>query len=445
MKFLKLATSIGALNILAMALSFFSSILIVRILGADIYGKYIYIIAIISSLPIWYISFDQVLVKFGSVESVENKIQYVKGIIVLKTMIFFAVLIFLIMYLYFFEKEFLNSKLFLFVILVLIVKQLVDLVQKTFATIVNVYEKYLLLSFTTVAKSIIYAMFISLMYFLEIESKVLLYYICIFTLIASFVTLFMTIKYANNLLMKKYSIFHVNIIDIRTVLDKDKLKYFGPLQLVSIQSYLKKYLPQLLLGNMSSFSDVAYFEILRKSYQIIHKFIPKMMDLFFPSLIIRKKRDENKFTIFLKNYSKIYFLFVSLLSISIFIFSKQLLTSFDLQYTFEAQQISFILSLNLIVLSISYFYNVVQRTSSSTKYIFYGTTMNSILGSLVMFYLINQFGIIGAAMGILFGSVILSIFNIIGTYKYFKEYHIVSIYLLLSIPLLYMIFSINKG
>jgi len=445
LKFLKLATSIGALNILAMALSFFSSILIVRILGADIYGKYIYIIAIISSLPIWYISFDQVLVKFGSVESVENKIQYVKGIIVLKTMIFFAVLIFLIMYLYFFEEEFLNSKLFLFVILVLIVKQLVDLVQKTFATIVNVYEKYLLLSFTTVAKSIIYAMFISLMYFLEIESKVLLYYICIFTLIASFVTLFMTIKYANNLLMKKYSIFHVNIIDIRTVLDKDKLKYFGPLQLVSIQSYLKKYLPQLLLGNMSSFSDVAYFEILRKSYQIIHKFIPKMMDLFFPSLIIRKKRDENKFTIFLKNYSKIYFLFVSLLSISIFIFSKQLLTSFDLQYTFEAQQISFILSLNLIVLSISYFYNVVQRTSSSTKYIFYGTTMNSILGSLVMFYLINQFGIIGAAMGILFGSVILSIFNIIGTYKYFKEYHIVSIYLLLSIPLLYMIFSINKG
>jgi hypothetical protein len=60
-----------------------------------------------------------------------------------------------------------------------------------------------------------------------------------------------------------------------------------------------------------------------------------------------------------------------------------------------------------------------------------------------MFYLVNDFAIIGAATGILFGSIILSIFNIIGTYKYFREYHIILIYLFVSVPLLYLIFRVN--
>lgn len=446
MKLIKIVSSISILTVISMIASFLSSILIVRLLGAELYGKYIYLTALIAILPIWYTAFDQILIRFAPEESTEKKIELLKGVIFLKILFFLLLSSIFSIYIFTFERNFIQQdNIFLLVMILLLCKEFITIFQTSYSAIINIYEKYISLTFASVANSIIYLLFIFIISFQNFSHKKILFLMTFFMLTGTFLTYLFSRHLANKLLKINYSLYNISLSNIKNIFVRNKIMYFGPLQFTNIQSYLKLYLAQLLLANFTTYTNVAYYELIRKIFTITHKFIPKIMDLFIPSLIYKKNQDHLKFLFHLKQYSMFYFLSVSLLALLLFYNSNILFNVYNLEYTKDAQLMTFIFSMNLIVLSISNFHGLVQKTSSNTIWIAIASFIHSTFGSLIMYLLVQKYNMVGAALGTLIGSFILAFFNICGTWKYFKIPFILIIYVMTSISLLFISYIYTKG
>ena len=409
MNLLRVGSKVGSLHVIVIGFSFLASVFLVKSLDANLYGKYIYLVSIIAILPLLFNSFDQILIRFGSVEKVEKQILYLKGIIFCKKLIFLLSLVFLYVWMINFELILLEDKLFIHLLIIMLIKELVLLVQNSLKTIININEKYMIISSIEFIRSATYACVIISAYFLSIDSHNMLMTVVYFNLISELLIFIYVFNTASKLLENKLFNLSFRINSIKLIFNKEKLNYFGPLQLVSFQSYLKQYLPQILLGKIATYNEVAYYEVIKKIYNIIHKFTPKMTELFLPSIIKTKTKDEMMFIHKMNSFGIYYTVAISFISLVIFYSDELILNMFSLTYFEGVNSIFLLFSLNLIVGSIGQLNNIIIKTSDTTKGILYASIIRTVIGSVLLVYLVSNYGLYGASFSKLIDTIILSV------------------------------------
>lgn len=421
MNFLKNTTFIGISNILNLFISFFTSILFVRMIGADIYGRYVYITAFIAIIPIWYNSFDQILIRFGSLEEQRLQQTYLKATIIIKILFFFISASTLMIYLVEFENHYLQNEVFRIVILTLMFKEFIAIFNTSFSTIININKKYILLSIFSLLNVLIYFCSVCLLYFLGQKDQEVLIYTTnikwIGALIVTCATFFSSYKLLNQSFI---SYFRISKSEFLTIFSKEKLKYFVPLQLVTIQSYFKLYLPNIFLGNLTSYENVSYFEITRKLFSIIHKFAPKILKIFIPSLLELKEKNYKLFESNYLKYSYTYFVSISFISILMLLLDSYIAQLFNLDYNSKLHTVYFLFSLDLMLGAIIGIYTIHTLLSESTMGILNASLAKTIIGTAIMYFLVNKIGLFGAVYGKMIDSVIILSLLVYHSYKDLK-------------------------
>jgi len=438
---LKIGGGIGVVNIATLGVSFLSSIILVRMLGTEMYGKYIYIVAIAAMLPIWYSALDSILIRFGPLKNVAIKIIYLKSIIAVKLLIFLVLVFALSYYIYLFEEEVVRNDSLILIVVLLIAKEFISIFKASFAAVVNIYEKYYFLALVSFINALAYLMFVSGASIICADDENFLVYIVSYTLIAATITLIVSRTAANKLLGVEYGVFDIRIKDFSNLYSEGKIKYFGPLQLVSIQSYIKLYLPQILLGDLSTFNNVAYYEIARKIYKIVHSFIPKILNLFMPTII--KEKDDNflNFVKQFKKYSIAYVLMIFFISSVLLYMNAHISKLYIIENVETWSLLFFVFSVDLVLAAIGNLHNIIIRIGDNTVGILNASILRTFIGGIIMYYLIQDYGIEGAGYGKMVDTFILTSMLILYSYKYINIIKYVSPIFICSVLLLWEIYE----
>lgn len=196
-----------------------------------------------------------------------------------------------------------------------------------------------------------------------------------------------------------------------------KKNYFLPLDSVSrrdLMAFAKFVIPQIygftglyLIDWMDVYFIRIYCDLSELgSYQFLYSIFMKIASfgllintLFFPKIVDWKNSDQTKLNSYLKNIPNFIFL-ISLLSIALFICIYYPMFS----YFFRDKYVIAYPSFNLILLAIPFYFLIyvfipVLNTYEKVLYIQVVNLVSALSNLLIDFFLIEHFGLVGAALG----------------------------------------------
>lgn len=443
---IKTGMHVATYNMISLILLFLVSVITINNIETKMYGVYVYLIALSAIVPVFYSAFDSLLLRFTVSESKKNQMTYMFTIIICKLAVFVIVTPIMFFYVYHFEQEIMLDETYELIFIALVFREFMRVFINSYTGIINIYEKYILLS-----KFAVFSAFSSLAFvfitsnLLNLESESFLFYLIVFQVVLSIIAFSFNFYIANKFI--KFPLIP-NQFDFNLVGQKRNLSYFLPLQLVSFQSYLKLYLPQVFLGNVTTFEDLGIFDILRKIFNIIHKIVPKVTSLFLPSFIKLKESDPSSFELKFSKYSLIYSLLMMFVGVLIIIFSDLILYIFGLEST-QITAIMFILfSYETFLGAIGHTLTMYVKTLETTRLIFYSSFVRDSVGSFLTYFLILKFTAVGAVLAKLINTFVLDVIYVLGLRSYLKkDYYIKIIILFILSTIIYLLFllkALNK-
>jgi O-antigen/teichoic acid export membrane protein len=108
-----------------------------------------------------------------------------------------------------------------------------------------------------------------------------------------------------------------------TFANHDLLSYSLPLALNGLTSFVKDYLPVMIIGSQMNFALTGQFRIYEQIFRTIHRLVPYGLQSIQPRLIQSRNSDRGGFDIQLAKYSRTY-LFFTLIGVSIMTWTSPL-------------------------------------------------------------------------------------------------------------------------
>jgi len=353
-----------AVQSLEIGISFLRNLMLIRYVGGEAYGKYQYLIAALALLDLSVLNLDNIIRRFLAEADVEQKKTIIRSNLIVKYS-FFALVAFGLS----FFRESLGSQ--YTIIFLLGFYFLTSSLLNTFVAIAQGMEVFSEINRFSSLNSILSFLAIAVAYFLfnmSPESFLILHIIVNILMALANLYLISRLVFRRN-----FEIFKapqgLGLIETLNQGIWQYRAYHLPAMMSGPAGYLKTYVPSILMGRLGMFESVAYYEIVKKIYGILHKFVPKTVRSMTATVVRKKQSPEfvKKWT----NYNLNYILLMILIGIGMYALSPLVMGLYKVEFNSDVQFLFFVFSFYLTVGAWGQAIEFLVNASSSTMGIFY--------------------------------------------------------------------------
>lgn len=388
---------------LEIIIGFFRNMMLIRYIGGETYGKYQFIVAALALMDMSFLNVDIILRRFLPVE--ESVLQ--KKIIIWSNIAFkhSAFLIMIFGLIFFTRPEGFNLRIVVLLTGYFYCSNILNTAQ-ALAQSLEIYSK---INFFNSLNTLLGFLALTFVYvFLRPSSlDFLAIYIVINVLVAlaNIAFSFQSIrKMSSELFSFPRGINYFGLIDQGIWKYK---AYYMPTVLTGISGYLKSYLPSILLGRAQQFEGVAYFEIVKKIYGIIHKLIPNVVRSMMTTLL--KKKQDPAFIKKWRNYTLAYLGLMALAGVIAYVLSPLVLRLYRIPFYQDAQFLFYIYAFYLTIGAWALAIGFLVHVSESTVSIFFTSLARQIYIIIAYYFIAKSLSVRSLAI-IIVSSAFVSLF-----------------------------------
>jgi len=430
-------------NTIGYLLIFITSIIIFRTVDKSSYGLYVLVISFFAISDLILSGVNESIVKLLKDHVNTNKAKQILKIAyqtkLLVIFFIFSLLITLFQYgvlIDFFNIENTDEALFKYFIYVGFVSNLIGGINGIISAILNSIMQYENTAKISFIKSLFYLIFV--ISIAQFTNEYIFF--LILNLILSFVFMLFLIRKVLFLMPQLHRSLFKEKINI-SFIKKEIIPYFFPLQGVSLLSYIKNHIPVIFLGNYTSLEQVASFSIIKLFFKNIHT----LASSFFYPMTSKFMELSSSKTLLRRTLEKIlYYSFGARFAILtlLIIFNNEFLGIYGINNDKEIQLVSIIFGLEFLISGVIHCYNVPLRLEKKTLTIFKIAFFRALFELILIFTLLEELGVVGAAIVFLFSR----IFETIVAYLYVLRFKLFNNLIWLVISCLFIaIYIVFKG
>ena len=259
--------------------------------------------------------------------------------------------------------------------------------------ILNSQQKYKLTANIALVRNVVYLIVV---FSLSLYTNDYLHYLYSSIALSAIVLIYLSIRIFQD--FKEFSIF--NIIKSKFSIDigrKYIFPYSTPLTASSLLTYVKNYLPTIILGKEFSLENVAVFSILKTFFKALHSvsgsFIDPMMSKF-----LELKNNAKDFSVKMSSI----FWGTFLLRLSLFAILALLVQYIFLVYKIENSEVHkfifYVLGIEFIIAGMILIYGIILRLDKTTSKVFIASLVRFGVELSLIYLILLDYGIIAAAL-----------------------------------------------
>lgn len=193
--------------------------------------------------------------------------------------------------------------------------------------------------------------------------------------------------------------------------------YTLPLQFTAIFAYVKENVAVIILGQAGMMSDAGLYNVATKIYTLPRKFIPGLVDVFMPRMVLSAGRDPEMFKEKYGMLSWAQFLSFSAIGTLIFLALPLFGMILNIENSQSLKFVFYLFSINLLVSSIAQINKNIIMLGEDTRWFFLTSLVRSIMVTLITAILIPAFKSTGASLALVISSLFVAIMLSIETRK----------------------------
>jgi O-antigen/teichoic acid export membrane protein len=399
------------------AIGFLYSVIIVRYLGAELYGGYQYFIAITAFPAMFYSQFDSALNRFLPELNKQDKVGLLlaivayKYIILLTLILLFFILSIIFPKIIFWQNNYIvNDYQLKFVFNCMVALIPIELINSSLNTYASGLLKIITVQVIRVCSSIARLLVLLLVLWNSISIQKGIEIISISqVIIAGIVTLSWFILFTRwgDFWVNLYSISFYQYIHLIKYYSKTYVKrYIMPLQAGNVFAFVKEYLPLIIMGQQSFYTTIAYYEVIRKFFNLANKVIPLLFASLLPKIVNNARTNPNLFVRRFHCFSWFNVSFHLIIGLGLFLTHSIWLELYNFEVTHLMTVLILIFFVNLVVLGLSKTSTYIVLLSESTKPLFISSLVRSIVVTICIFILTPIYFAKGAALSLLIASLV---------------------------------------
>ena len=426
---------------------FLISIIIFRSVDKSFYGLYVVMLSLFAVIELLMTGFNDVIVRFlkdkiplSDKQSIVFFVLFYKYFLIL----LFILLSYITRQYGFFEFLIGNynevSALLNSFLMVVIINGIFSTLISVNNCILNSQLEYKYTANVGLIRNLLYLLVVTTLSFYTNEY---LYYLYSSILLSFGLLLCLSIKIFND--FNEFSI--LNIIKSKFSIDIGKkyiFPYAAPLSISSLLTYVKNYLPTIILGKEFSLIDVAVFSIIKTFYKSLHSlsssFVDPMMSKFLEYKISSDGFAKKMMTIFYGTFFLRLVLLILLTLISQYFFILYKLESNEIN-----RLIFNILGIEFVLAGVMISYGLVLKLDKNTNKLFFIGLIRFSIELLLIYLILIDYGILAAALILLLARYVETVtgYFIIRSRNIFNYTGLVIAIFIIPIGLfLYKIFSV---
>jgi O-antigen/teichoic acid export membrane protein len=426
---------------------FLISIIIFRSVDKSFYGLYVVMLSLFAVIELLMTGFNDVIVRFlkdkiplSDKQSIVFFVLFYKYFLIL----LFILLSYITRQYGFFEYLIGNynevSALLNSFLMVVIINGIFSTLISVNNCILNSQLEYKYTANVGLIRNLLYLLVVTTLSFYTNEY---LYYLYSSILLSFGLLLCLSIKIFND--FNEFSI--LNIIKSKFSIDIGKkyiFPYAAPLSISSLLTYVKNYLPTIILGKEFSLIDVAVFSIIKTFYKSLHSlsssFVDPMMSKFLEYKISSDGFAKKMMTIFYGTFFLRLVLLILLTLISQYFFILYKLESNEIN-----RLIFNILGIEFVLAGVMISYGLVLKLDKNTNKLFFIGLIRFSIELLLIYLILIDYGILAAALILLLARYVETVtgYFIIRSRNIFNYTGLVIAIFIIPIGLfLYKIFSV---
>jgi O-antigen/teichoic acid export membrane protein len=330
------------LSLFEHVINFIRNILLVRFIGADFYGRYQYILAALFLVDIGSVGLDSILRRFFHSANNRQKLKIFRANILVKTISFSFIGSVVIFYLSRSTNKIFHDNLSL--ILYLLFYFFLNSILGALVAVAQGLGHYNESNSNSFFVSIFsFILFLFGFYFLDLTVyNFFLFYLAI-GLIQTILLIFLYLK----LIKSSFGLivfFKISIGFKETILEGvwSYRSYILPQYMSYVSGYFINNVPALMLGSAHQFDTIAYLELIKKMFRLVHKMVPKVVKSMVKIIVAKQEADD--FSEKWKRYVLSYMLATFAIGIIMFVFSFQIITIYGFEFNNVIKNIFFLFS-----------------------------------------------------------------------------------------------------
>ena len=197
---------------------------------------------------------------------------------------------------------------------------------------------------------------------------------------------------------KDFSILQIIRTDLKIdTVRKYILPYAAPLTASSLLTYIKNYLPVIILGKEFSLENVAIFSVIKTFFKALHTLTSSFIDPMMSKFLELKEQTK----IFKQNISAIFWsmLFFRLIIFSILVLLlRYIFMIYNLDNTKVNQFIFYTLGIEFIIAGMILIYGIILRLEKATYKVFQVSIVRFCVELSLIYLILFDFGVMAAAL-----------------------------------------------
>lgn len=408
----KRVLNLSVLDYLNQGVNILFSVIFVRAVGADMYGLFKYLLAILEIPDIFINQLDKTSLRFNVELDLRGRINLL--FFNLKTRLKFSVPFFLGVFVYFafikdkalwFPDSWADLTFGLLVLTLSIAWTFAQSINSTLSTFVTSMDRAEINQVLNLVSSVITLILGAILYFAVDTEKYKL------------IILFISMRLLITIGMVVYNVYwiHKNQTSVKNLfkiareaaspstmqLTKEMLKgYALPLQLNTIIGWLKDRIAVFLLGSAGEMAAVGHFEIIRTLYNFPKKFFPRLMNLLLPRAVKSYQNSKDEFKKKFKELFLIQFVFALVSGLGIILLSPYILKAYNLPHSKSLFLFIWIYAINLLCSAVSNANNFLIEINNKAVYLLQAAVVRIILVIPLTIYFTKVDTTLGAAVAV---------------------------------------------
>jgi len=391
-------------NVIVQAVFIVSSVLLVRHLSKSDYGLWRVLGALTAFPQLLFVGFDHAITRFVPVEARRNADAVVWSVFLLKAAATGLILLVFALTLpvlprwmnISLEMQPLFSRLFW----LMLASSAVSVISTTVFATANAHKLFSLVLRVSVAKQI--ATFICVIGVITLDLGIAQYVVCeVFLNVLQVVYLWRAIKpvtkeRGGDLLAAARALDRWTLL--RNGWDQYVKAYAMPLNASSLLSYVRGYVPLLLLGSRFSLESAAVYSILKNILTTIHKTIGGVVEGVFPRVFEMYETDRAVFVRRFYRYMGAAYLLRGSLGAAVFFGAPIIFWVYKIDSTPALMVVLAILVLEFLMTEVTSVSNVVVLLSKRTTALLWSSGIRFVVEAILIAFVTLRYGILGAAI-----------------------------------------------
>lgn len=197
--------------------------------------------------------------------------------------------------------------------------------------------------------------------------------------------------------------------------------YATPLTASSLLTYVKNYLPILILGKEFSLDNVAIFSILKTFFKALHSLSSSFIDPMMSKFLELKDHSQH----FLKNIRAIFWSTLVLrigIFVSLALTVEYIFTIYNIDNTKVNQYIFYVLGFEFIIAGMSLVYGIILKLEQSTYKVLQVSILRFCIEITLIYLILFDYGVMAAALILLISRYIetIALYFFVRRQKIFK-------------------------